>query len=123
MNLAANLSHNGTLSPGIAAVVMRLQASIEHHANRSYPYDIDHSNFSTDQYCDIVKRDKWVKPFGYAPPPAPTPPPAPIPGSVATLLTGTWRQQNFERFEMTVDQQRSAATEPASSSAEQPLSR
>jgi hypothetical protein len=50
-------------------VLRRMLQRIEYHSNRTFPGDIDHTNYTAEDYCNIVKRDKWVQPFGYAPPP------------------------------------------------------
>jgi hypothetical protein len=51
VNLAANLSTpNGSITNAtIAAVLKAMRARIEYHVKRSYPLDIDHTNYTAAQ--------------------------------------------------------------------------
>merc|ERR1711920_461527 len=61
-NLAIDTS-NST----IAQLLHAMQERLDYHRKRTYSLDIDHTNYTAAQYCDIIKQQRWVQPFGYAP--------------------------------------------------------
>ena len=83
-------SHNLAADPAHAATLALLQKRVAFHTGRMFDRDIDHTNVTTEGYCDIVKAGLWAEPFGFAPPAAPPPPPSPIGPALTAALTGIW---------------------------------
>ena len=73
-------------------MVKRLQDTLAAYQASMYTGGMDKAKTPEDEYCDFVRREKWLRPYDDDPPPPPSPPPSPLPPASVHRINGTWVQ-------------------------------